>query len=536
MKKEQIRQWVAELVDSSISESSLAELQDLVKANQDNMDCYLSELELHGLLLQELGHSESRGHVLTAGKAFSGKTWFALAGTVLAVGLCVLGLVLGVFDGKDKTVADGDDSSRTFSDPMLRCATSARITNGRDMRWNDETIRVGSWLVNREYELKSGAVEITFDSGSVLTLEGPSKFEIVSDNQTKLMFGVATADVPNQAVGFSIMTPSGEVIDLSTRFSLTVEKSGESRISVMNGMVEALAKHDKVSVPVIENTAVRMKQNEKPIVVPYQEPFEVEFGQLKNDRPLNFVHYSFDEAGVASGAVLNTGSGRQRPGKIVGGNKQNPGFVQTAGTFGKGVYFSGGGARVETQLSGVSGSRPRTIALWVRVLPGTERIFAYSFGGWGKPSNKIGQKWQLAWNGSPNHGVQGAIRTEFGGGHLIGNTDLRDGRWHHIACVYLGDRDSGILDNVKHYVDGRLERASSVSEVNIDTRTEFRKLVIGDKVEHKTDFFKGYKGWLDEFYMFDAALTPAQIVELMDKNLPPDRNNIVDSFFDVAKP
>jgi hypothetical protein len=35
-------------------------------------------------------------------------------------------------------------------------------------------------------------------------------------------------------------------------------------------------------------------------------------------------------------------------------------------------------------------------------------------------------------------GVLGAIRTEVGGGYLVGSTNIADGRWHHVVSLFNG--------------------------------------------------------------------------------------------------
>ena len=545
---------VSEVIDGSIDDSGLIELQKLVRSNPEMMDRYLEQIELHGLLSeQSFGDvkPESVDSLFPETSALNSRL-SSVWTTVLPLLLLGVAIGLGWFYW-----GHGNEPSRISSAAVkavgpkspansskLLPASVARITNGKEMQWKDASLRIGNWLSADQYDLLSGAVEVTFDSGTVISISGPASFNLVSSNHTVLNRGSLTAQVPAQAVGFRVATPSGEIIDLSTRFSLTVAENGQSEVTVIDGLVEAVSvrkngSSNNYSMPFAEKTSIKLVSNELPKEMPYHQPEVVEFARPNNSNNLNFIHYSFDDKSLAEKVIQNHGSNGQPNGKLnLRSDTQGVGsaVVQTDGPFGKALYFAGAGACIESQVAGISGSKPRTVAFWVRVLPGTDKRYAYAFAGWGEPANKTGKKWQVSWNANWSNGQQGAIRTEFGGGHVIGSTDLRDGAWHHVASVYLGDPSSGLLDNVKHYVDGKLENCSHLTEIEIDTSSDYQSLLLGDKVEHATDYFKGYKGWIDEFYVFDAALTPSQIVKLMEENVAPESTSIIDSFFEFANP
>ena len=71
-------------------------------------------------------------------------------------------------------------------------------------------------------------------------------------------------------------------------------------------------------------------------------------------------------------------------------------------------------------------------------------------------------QWTLHWNGDANLGTEGALRADHGNGYAIGTTDLRDGRWHHVALVHIGTGSestdsSDVTIHTRIYVDGKLE-------------------------------------------------------------------------------
>ncbi len=83
----------------------------------------------------------------------------------------------------------------------------------------------------------------------------------------------------------------------------------------------------------------------------------------------------------------------------------------------------------------------------------------------------------------------------------IGASDVRDGKWHHVAIVYDGDTGKHSL-----YVDGKLEAEETGSgEVYAATDAEFN---IGVRYSLDQGYFHGE---IDEVRLFAAAKTAAQI-------------------------
>jgi len=115
-------------------------------------------------------------------------------------------------------------------------------------------------------------------------------------------------------------------------------------------------------------------------------------------------------------------------------------------------------------------------------------------------------KWRVGLNPEAERegGVKGALRTEFGRGRVIGSTDLRDGRWHHIAAVFQGGNTADNTRRVLLYVDGRLEAVSSSAHQRISTRSA-TPLQFGGR---------GGRFDLDDFRVVEGALSPEDVAAL----------------------
>ena len=86
-----------------------------------------------------------------------------------------------------------------------------------------------------------------------------------------------------------------------------------------------------------------------------------------------------------------------------------------------------------------------------------------------------------------------------------GTTDLRDGKWHHVAGTY----DQNFI---RAYVDGRLEGEAAFKDVP-DTNEE--PLVIG-AITPKVNFFTGV---IDEVGLFNIGLTEDDLKMIQELGL-----------------
>ncbi len=117
----------------------------------------------------------------------------------------------------------------------------ARLTETINCVWTneDDAIASGTYLTpGRKIELQDGLAEVLFDSGTRVILEGPCRFALGSENDGSLNVGKLAAQIPPEAVGFTLHTPSTKVIDLGTEFGAWVKENGGVEVHVFKGMVQ----------------------------------------------------------------------------------------------------------------------------------------------------------------------------------------------------------------------------------------------------------------------------------------------------------
>src|SRR5690606_15069980 len=105
----------------------------------------------------------------------------------------------------------------------------------RDAVWSEgaKVFRSGNWLAaNEEIALESGTIEIRYDSGARVVVDGPAKFALETSSRGRLERGALLAVVPRRAIGFTVVTPTVRIVDLGTRFGVTVDERGEVEVHV----------------------------------------------------------------------------------------------------------------------------------------------------------------------------------------------------------------------------------------------------------------------------------------------------------------
>ena len=129
-------------------------------------------------------------------------------------------------------------SIRLFNPP--KPAAVAQLTQTEDAVWGGErrTLWSGDKLLAGDLHLQSGRARINFEGGADIILEGPAVFTLEDRSRGYLKSGRLSARVPQQAIGFSVGTPTGDVIDRGTEFGVAVATGGDLEVHVFQGRVE----------------------------------------------------------------------------------------------------------------------------------------------------------------------------------------------------------------------------------------------------------------------------------------------------------
>jgi hypothetical protein len=267
---EEMGRLVSGLCNGALTADEAARLDALLSTDAAARQCYNNYMFLHAELYSQhasLEAVESRANdqmtndecrmiegVSTLGNSsfvirHSSFTfrWLAIAAALVGVAATSSFLTYATVGGARKPstpLASSPTGVGSAAKPRIEASSEpvAKITATRNCLWRAATqgVGFGSRLkAGQRLELAAGLVEVTFDDGAAVVLEGPATFDVRSRGQAQLLDGRLAAVVPARAQGFEVATSRVNVIDLGTEFGLMAEPEGATEIHVFNGLVKA---------------------------------------------------------------------------------------------------------------------------------------------------------------------------------------------------------------------------------------------------------------------------------------------------------
>ncbi|WP_076419271.1 LamG-like jellyroll fold domain-containing protein [Colwellia sp. UCD-KL20] len=381
----------------------------------------------------------------------------------------------------------------------------------------------GDNVAHGQFSLTKGYAEITLNNGVALLLEAPIRLNISSVEHITLVEGSLVAYVPDGAEGFQVDTPSSQIIDLGTEFGVSVDKKGKSQVHVLKGEVKVRASKKQEYEHLTVDQARSFDLDQQVAIIKSQPHRFMRTLPGKSIQDPDYLHWSLDRQKGANLPCQGKGiNGQcfdaQRKSLIEG--KVGPEFVQ--GKFGDAIYFNGEDDWLDTAYSGIGGNKPRTVAFWVKIPENFSAENSFGILSWGL-MDKLAA-WQISPNPNGDIGPIGRIRVGISHAVVVGTTDLRDSQWHHVAIVLFGGTNVNLSTHVLMYVDGKLEKTATKSIAKVLTDLDHPKskpFAMGRNIAfntNKNQKYKFFKGWLDEVYLFDSALTQKSIYNLMTFN------------------
>ncbi len=163
-------------------------------------------------------------------------------------------------------------------------------------RWESAERLPGDAIGKGKLHLEVGLARLDFHNGATVTLQGPAEYEVLSADRTRLRSGILTASIPESAIGFEVITPAMDVVDLGTSFGVSVGTDGETDVCVFEGEVEvSLSEGEFTPQLVREGNAVRSRPEADSIdsvdfsTKRYEDAWPVTSGVLQATGLMKFV-------------------------------------------------------------------------------------------------------------------------------------------------------------------------------------------------------------------------------------------------------
>lgn len=319
-----------------------------------------------------------------------------------------------------------------------------------------EELADGTTLRNEAHVIKAGTVELSTARGARIVIEAPAEFRFESAQRLRMKRGRLAAEVPPAAKGFTVITPSGDAVDLGTRFGVDVPVTGAAEIHVFQGEVIAKASGANARQNLRGGHAVTMDQGasaarelRSSAFIQSDEMPQLTAGLAAGQRVRSEAALAALRQDPALIALLDFESGEALPGifRTVQGRwpgSRAPEFVN----IGDHLKLDVGGDREWPQL---------TLAAWVRI----DRLGApyqslLHTDGWNK-SNPGQAHWMINRNTTMRFALFGntlAPGSEERENYPDSRTSVlpEQGRWVHLGAVYDSDAHT-----VRFYLNGQFD-------------------------------------------------------------------------------
>ena len=373
----------------------------------------------------------------------------------------------------------------------------------------EDELRPGS-----EVDLLEGTLELKFSNGVRSIVQAPARFVFHDPMRLGMNHGIARFEVPGGARGFTVLTPSLNVVDLGTEFGIVERPERMPQVHVFKGRVQVTARQGLRASRIL-NAGVSAAATIAGRLETIPSDSSLFFRELPPGLP--YLHFPFERDDT--GKLVIEGYHPALESTVARVRSGGPGWVE--GVKGKAARFSGKATPIESNWNGIEGDAPRTISAWIRQPEDLPFRPYQTIVAWGDPTIGMAGKCELLLF-RPKAGERTVLRLSFDQFLFSGSTDLADGEWHHVAAVCHGTKKTQGNPVVDLYVDGVLEIIDpGQSNTNADTvrgahtRTGVRgstPLVIG--YTERPQRGRGFRGDIDEVTVFEAALGPDRVKEL----------------------
>lgn len=385
-----------------------------------------------------------------------------------------------------------------------------------------EVLRSGARL-----RFEGGLVELEMGGRGRMIVEGPADLEFVSGMESRLHRGRVMMKVEPAGHGYRVETPKGSVIDLGTEFGVAVDGDEGVETHVLSGEVEAIPAGGR-KVLLKKDDALRFDGGDGTRFKTDGGSFYTELPPPRSGSP-DWIRWPMESAREGRDRAEVGGFGPGAYDMVFKAADQG-GMPETVdGVFGSAATFDGKGGYAESAFPGIGGQEPRTVSFWVKVPRDFNIREGFGIVSWGSTGEAdFGRAWQISINPLAEDGPVGRLRVGAHGGQIVGATDLRDGRWHHVAVVLYAASRADIGKHVLIYLDGRLEPISRRALHELDTRIEdsAHGVWLGRNLSYRAGSTGNrhggfFRGGLDEVFIVSGALGRDEIRHLMEKNRMP---------------
>jgi len=249
----ELRRLVDGLLNDCLCRTEFARLEELLESDPSARAYYLEIAGTEALIPMVL---EGGFPVdLTTPTRASGRKWIR-RGVAAAVAAAVVIAAGGIFWWNSHSPRPSEE--RPIGSASVTGMVGVKLVAG------SSELLVGDSLGGETARIEAGLLEVTYDNGVQLLIEGPASFEVTGENAGRLEYGNLVAKVPPGAEGFTIDYAGDRLVDHGTEFGLRVPRdSGGAEVAVFRGEVEVFPGSTERSAHLFRDHAVRREATEE---------------------------------------------------------------------------------------------------------------------------------------------------------------------------------------------------------------------------------------------------------------------------------
>ena len=245
--------------DGLLDEAQARELNDLLRNSDLARERFRVQSRFHGLLhsavaaamvemavdsFSPIRPSRRLWAIPKVSESIRSSKWLMAASLLLAVGGGISAW---------KIVAD----MPTIGPVVASVGESSGVNLTYQQGGDRVAVEAGSAIHSAAYDLHAGSMELRYPSGARLIIQAPAKFDLTNGSHVKLERGRLSARIPQEAIGFTVETPTANVVDLGTEFGVSAEPDN-SEVHVFEGKVLVKTQQDPEPLTLLERRASRI--------------------------------------------------------------------------------------------------------------------------------------------------------------------------------------------------------------------------------------------------------------------------------------
>ncbi len=503
----ELEKLLSGFLDDSLTPEQSRHLAELIQTDPEARSHYLDHCRMHATLAWEHGvlggMSFSEDEEITNAVSIS---FFERWGRPLALvaSLLLVASVLWV-TAVPALRKNAWESGEVIGTVLHKSGTEFSVEKIDLQLHQGDELRAGT------YSLKEGLVQMLLKNDVEVLVEAPAEFSLKSSILIALTSGRLSANVPPQGIGFTVETPTAEIIDFGTEFGVEVGSNNQSEVHVFNGIVEVksqnstegpvrLVTDQATRVDTIAGDPIGITVAPERFLRTFNEPTRPYSKQIRDLKPAAYYRMPISDDGL----TLVDKSGNDHHGRI------KPGNIKRS-------MFASGRPGASLRLNGPEGEAYGIVDDYPKAENNRLSVVAWVFADARPRWASIAKNWYYNEVGQFHFGLfhdEGTLELQIvqrDGSTVEVKEDevLPIGSWQHVAFVADGEF-------LRLYRNGKETAKAPYQSLAIPS---FPSLGIGaklhDKQLKKDTGTRGYwDGRIDELAIFNHALSEQNVQQL----------------------